>query len=134
MFQIENEKEIFDGFPDTIKARLLFIRGLILDEAEKIENIDAVEESLKWGQPSYLASYLTRPKVGTPIRLGVEKKTPDCFGLYVPCQTNLIETFKHIYPDIFQYGGTRSILFKIGDDIDEAALRHCISMALTYRL
>ncbi|VAX02544.1 hypothetical protein MNBD_ALPHA03-1286 [hydrothermal vent metagenome] len=41
--QIENKKvaQIFDDFPDLIRERLLFIRGLIFDEAEKIENIDA---------------------------------------------------------------------------------------------
>jgi len=119
----------FGALPDLMRERIYFLRHLIFDEAQKIDGINAVTESLKWGQPSYLAI----PKIGTPLRLGREKKTPDNFGLYVHCHTNLIETFKHIYPDHFTYGGNRSILFKLGDDIDQAALRHCISMALTYR-
>lgn len=54
--------------------------------------------------------------------------------MYFHCQTTLIGTFKEMYPGRFEFGGNRSIIFGGEDALPENALRHCIAMALTYRL
>ena len=110
--------------------KLNWIKTLIFEEAEKNPLVGEIEESLKWGQPSFVA----KNKSGTPIRLGSEKKTPGKYGLYVNCSTSLIEQVRHIYGDKFTYDGNRALLFDDQDDIPEEALRHVINMALTYHL
>jgi hypothetical protein len=39
-----------------------------------------------------------------------------------------------LYPTELRYGGNRSILLNAEDDLPEAALRHCVALALTYHL
>ncbi len=129
-FKNKDVETVFATYPESVRESLLFIRKLIFEESENNKNIGTVSESLKWGQPSYA----TKPKTGSPIRLGIEKKTPDQFGLYVHCGTRLIEDFKHIYPAKFTYSGSRAVLFRVGDDQPEKELRHIINIALTYHL
>ena len=50
------------------------------------------------------------------------------------CQTDLVETFRELYPKEFSYGGNRSILLNAQDEVPETALRHCVALALTYHL
>ncbi len=126
----ENIIDTYNHYPNVIGEKLLRIRAIIYEEAERNSAVGQIEESLKWGQPSYVGNN----RSGTPIRLGMEKKSLDTFGLYVNCSTNLIETIRHIYGDSFKYDGNRGILFKVGDEIPDDALRHMISLALTYHL
>lgn len=123
-------KDTYDKFPNVIGKKLLAIRALIYAIGEDNSKIGVIEESLKWGQPSYAAEN----KSGTPIRLGVEKKSPGTFGLYVNCSTSLIETVKHIYSSELEYDGNRGILFNQDDDLPHDILRHVIELALTYHL
>lgn len=52
MYPIENSKvaTLFEQYPIPIQKKLLFLRQLILDTALAIENIENVEETLKWGE------------------------------------------------------------------------------------
>jgi hypothetical protein len=129
-FQSGTVEQAYGEFPIHLRNKLLNLRELIFDIAAQNVKIGDIEETLKWGQPSYVP----KSKCGSPIRLGIEKKTKNQYGLYVHCSTTLIETYKHIYPDTFNYGGNRSILIKLHDRFDENALRHCINIALTYHL
>ncbi|MBV9981700.1 MAG: DUF1801 domain-containing protein, partial [Bradyrhizobium sp.] len=61
------------------------------------------------------------------------RSAPDQYAVYFHCQTNLVETFRELYPEL-RYGGNRSILLDAADDPPEAALRHCVALALTYHL
>ncbi len=54
--------------------------------------------------------------------------------MYFHCQTDLVATFRELYPDEFRYDGNRCILFKAADAIPEQPLRHCLALALTYHL
>ena len=45
---------VFNSYPQKVKAKLLFLRQLIFDTAESIEGVGEIEETLKWGEPSYL--------------------------------------------------------------------------------
>ena len=124
-------RTVFEGYPEGTRDRLLYLRGLILDTAAETEGVGDVEETLKWGQPSYLTS---ATKSGSTIRIDRTKSDAGQYAMYFHCQTNLVATFREVYPDAFTYEGNRSILFDPDADIPEAELRHCISMALTYHL
>lgn len=52
--------------------------------------------------------------------------------MYFHCQTTLVDTFKEIYHAQFEFSGTRSIIFSVGNPVPVDELSHCISMALTY--
>jgi hypothetical protein len=45
---------VFSAYPKPVKAKLLALRRLIFDTAKATEGVGALEETLKWGQPSYL--------------------------------------------------------------------------------
>ena len=107
------------------------LRWLIFDTASATEGVGEIEETLKWGQPAYLTS---NPRSGSTIRIDCVKPDGLQYAMYFHCQTNLVATFREIYPVTFRYDGNRAILFKTSDRIDEDALRHCVALALTYHL
>ena len=119
---------VFSAYPTPVKSRLLALRRLILDTADTTEGVGALEETLKWGQPSYLTA---ESKSGSTIRIDQVKAEAGRYAVYFHCQTDLVETFRELYPDL-RYGGNRSILLDAGEKLPEAALRHCVALALTY--
>jgi hypothetical protein len=121
---------VLDGYAKPVKDRLLALRRLILTTARTTEGVGALEETLKWGQPSYLTC---ETGSGSTIRIDGVKAAPNQYAIYVHCQTNLVETFRELYPDL-TYGGNRSILLDADAKMPEAALRHCVALALTYHL
>jgi hypothetical protein len=121
----------FDAYPKPLKAKLLALRRLILDTAKTTKGVGAVEETLKWGQPSYLTP---ETKSGSTIRIDAIKSDAGRYAVYFHCQTNLVETFRQLYPDEFDFGGNRCIILDAADKVPEAALRHCVALALTYHL
>ena len=121
---------VFDAYPKPVKARLLALRRLIQDTARTTKGVGLVEETLKWGQPSYLTP---ETKSGSTVRIDQVKAEPGQYAVYFHCQTNLVETFRELYPEL-RYGGNRCILLKADEKVPEAALRHCVALALTYHL
>ena len=107
------------------------LRQLIFDTASMTDGVGDLEETLKWGQPSYLTS---QSKSGSTIRIDRVKSDPNQYAMYFHCQTNLVSAFRDLYPKQLEYGGNRSILFDAKDKAPEYALRHCVSLALTYHL
>ena len=122
---------VFDAYPKPLKARLLALRRLIFDTAKTTKGVGALQETLKWGQPSYLTP---QTKSGSTIRIDQVKSTSGQYAVYFHCQTDLVETFRELYPREFSYGGNRSILLNAQDEVAETALRHCVALALTYHL
>ena len=121
---------VFDAYPKPVRAKLLALRRLILDTARATSGVGALEETLKWGQPSYLTP---ETKSGSTIRIDQVKAEPGQYAVYFHCQTNLVETFRELYPEL-RYGGNRCILLDAQEKLPEAALRHCVALALTYHL
>lgn len=119
---------MFESYPKPVRSKLLALRKLILDTAKKTKGVGAVEEALKWSQPSYLTS---ESKSGSTIRIDQVKSVPDQYAVYFHCQTNLVETFRELYPNL-KYGGNRAILLDAKVKLPEAELRHCVALALTY--
>jgi Domain of unknown function (DU1801) len=121
----------FDAYPKPLKAKLLALRRLIFDTAGNIEGVGPLQEVLKWGQPSYLTQ---KTKSGSTIRIDRMKSAASQYAVYFHCQTNLVETFRELYPTELSYGGNRSIILNADDEVPEPALRHCVALALTYHL
>jgi uncharacterized protein DUF1801 len=122
---------VFEAYPKPVKTKLLALRRLIFETAKATKGVGALQETLKWGQPSYLTA---ETKSGSTIRIDQIKSADDQYALYFHCQTDLVATFRELYPTEFRYGGNRSILLNTADKIAEPALRHCVALALTYHL
>ena len=121
--------EIFASYPAPVRAKLMTLRQLIFDAAGRDETIGPLTETLKWGEPAYLTE---ATKSGSTIRLAWKPSDPHTFGMYFICSTNLVDSFRALFPDEFSYAGNRAIIFKNTDMITCDPLTTCISMALTY--
>ena len=119
---------IFDAYPAVIRDCLLAIRALIVDTAMVRDDVGTLEETLKWGQASYLTK---RPKTGTTIRIDRDKSGAGDVALFVNCQSSLISDWRAMFPDLV-FGGDRSVHFSVDTPLPEAAIRQMITMALTY--
>jgi hypothetical protein len=121
-----NVQQKFNSYPPDISALLYSIRALIFNVAKK-DGITDITETLKWGEPSYVS------KIGSTIRIDWKPKYPNQYFIFFNCKTSLVETFKQIYGDIFNYEGNRAIIFTINQLIPIEELANCISMSLRYK-
>ena len=117
---------VFAGYPETVRGDLLRLRSLILDTAAQTPGVGALEETLKWGQVSYLT---TESGSGTTIRIDHDRLSGRV-ALYVNCKTDLVSRYRTLYPDGFGYQGDRAVV--VPPDADAGALRHVVALALTY--
>jgi hypothetical protein len=120
---------VFDSYPKEIKMKLLFLRQLIFETAASIESVGELDETLKWGEPSYLTP---KAKSGSTIRIAWKKSQEEKYSIFFKCTANLVPAFKEKYPNKFNYGGNRSIDFFLSDRIPIKELKRCIALALTY--
>ena len=120
---------VFNSYPQEIKGKLMYLRQLIFDTAASIECVGEIEETLKWGEPSYLTS---QTKIGSTIRIAWKTSQNRQYAMYFKCTANLVPAFKEKYPGKFKFGGNRSIDFTIDDEVPEKELKKCIALALTY--
>ncbi|NOT19789.1 MAG: DUF1801 domain-containing protein [Sideroxydans sp.] len=111
-----------------MRSKLLSLRELIYRTAAETDGVGGLEETLKWGEPAYL----TTNKSGSTIRLGWKKSAPSQCALYFHCQTNLIETFRTLFPNEFKFEGNRAIVFEEVAPLPMDSLAFCIAAALTY--
>ncbi len=127
MTEIENPDvgQVFEGYPDSMRRKMLRLRQTILDTASETEGGNAVNETLKWGEPSYLT------KDGSTIRIDWKGKTPGQYAMYFNCNSSLVDTFKAVYGDVFTFEGKRAIVFDENDELPIEELKQCVSLALT---
>jgi Domain of unknown function (DU1801) len=133
-----NVKAVFAACPRPVRERLMALRRLIFDTAAATPGVGTVEETLKWGQPSYLTP---KTRSGSTIRIDRVKDTPGHVAMYFNCNSKLVPTFVELYPGIFNSDGKRVLFFDEADALfgkrtasQEAPLRHCIALALTHHL
>ncbi len=119
-------EEVFNSYSNPVRKKLLKLRNLIIETAEENEDISQLEETLKWGEPSYLV------KKGSTLRIDWKEKTPDQYAIYFKCTSKLVPTFKLVYKDTFKFEGNRAIIFRMDDTLPESELKNCIKAALTY--
>ena len=130
LFKFDNPevKAVYDAYPASQRKALLHLRELVLKTAYEMTGAGEIEESLKWGQPTFSC------KTGSPIRVGVIKNSETEVAMYFICTTTLIQSFRERYPSSFHFEGNRALIFDVKDELPMEALKHCIAMALTYKL
>ena len=120
---------VFAAYPPAIRLRVMALRRLIFETAAATEGVGPITETLKWGEPAYLTA---ASRSGSTIRIGWKKSAPSRYALYFHCQTNLVETFRAQFPDLFVFEGNRAIVFEEADTVPAGPLAMCIAAALTY--
>jgi hypothetical protein len=128
-FQNQTVKEVFESYPAPIRKKLLVLRELIFDTAASIPYVGELEETLKWGEPTYATAL---SKSGSPVRIAYKASRPTQYAMYFICHTNLVETFKTMFPNDFKFEGNRAIVFEASDRVPTTELTWCITAALTY--
>lgn len=119
-------KLVFNNYPELVRNKMLELRGLIIESASELGEVTDIEETLKWGEPSYLT------KNGSTIRIDWKPKTPSQYAIYFKCTSRLVEVFKIVFKNSFYFEGNRAIIFQLNDKIPTEDLKLCIKAALTY--
>jgi hypothetical protein len=119
-------KTVFENYPTQVKSQMNYLRQLVLSTAEELEAVQQLEETLKWGEPSYLT------KTGSTVRMDWKAKKPEQFALYFKCTSQLVPTFRTLYGDLFTFEGNRALVFGLEEKIPEKEVKHCIALALQY--
>lgn len=130
-FHDRKVQEVFENHDKPVRAKLLELRRLILDEAGRHSEIGELQETLKWGQPSYLPA---KPRIGTTLRIDRHPGETGQVAVYFNCNSSLADDFQQLYPGLFEYEGRRAIVIGTQGTVQEDALRRCIALALTYHL
>ena len=123
------DKEIkthFDEYPDDVRGRLEELRSLIFELSSDL-GLGEVEESLKWGEPSYGV------KTGSPIRIDWKLKSPNNYYLFFNCQTKLIDTFRELHDGTLAFQGNRAIVLNLTEPLPKTSIKQCLELALTYQ-
>lgn len=119
-------ESVYQNYTDPVRKKIMNLRNLIIEIAETTEGITSIEETLKWGEPSFLT------KKGSTIRIDWKKGKPNQYAMYFQCTSKLVTTFRVLYKDTFQFEGNRAIIFPIDSRIPKKELKNCITAALTY--
>ena len=120
-----NVAKLIGSYQPEVQQKLLELRALILNAAKALQ-LDALEETLKWGEPSYLAKH------GSTVRMDWKAKNPKQVALYFKCTSRLVPTFRMIYPDVFTYDGNRAIQLNLDAKLPKDELHNCLKAALNY--
>lgn len=118
--------QVFESYPEVAREKIRNLRDLVLDTANKTDGISSLEETLKWGEPSYVSD------IGSTIRMSWKESDPNTYRLYFICSTKLVDTFKEIYGDTFTYESNRALVFQLNDELPAQEIKHCCSLALSY--
>jgi hypothetical protein len=119
---------VFEAYPPDLRSKLMALRELVFDTADKTAGVGRLTETLKWGQPSYLTE---ETGSGTTVRID-RLKAGDGYAVYFHCQSGLVGQFRELYPETFEYQGKRAIVFDAKDRVPARELRHCLALALTH--
>lgn len=119
-------KEKFQQYPPEVRGKLELLREIILQTGSELPDIHSVEETLKWGEPSYVT------KSGTTIRIDWKPQNPSQYALYVNCNSSIIPTIKMVYGEVFKYEKNRAIVFDLEEKLPLKELKKCVEVALTY--
>ena len=111
-------------YPDSAQTKFRELRSLIFEVAKE-NDIETIEETLKWGEPSYIT------KNGSAIRIDWKPRTPDCLFVFFNCKTVLIETYKEMFFDVLKFQNNRAIVLELDKPLPDE-LKTCFLMALNY--
>ena len=117
---------VFANYPDFVRDKMQLLRELVIEAAEETDGLYKLEETLKWGEPSFVT------KDGSTLRMDWKETAPDQYAMYFHCSTRLVDTFRLVFNHKFQYEGKRAIVFQLNQKIPKVELKECIKAALTY--
>lgn len=117
---------IFANYPDFVQDKMQYLRKLVIETAREIENVSTLEETLKWGEPSFVT------KIGSTLRMDWKANAPNQYALYFQCTSRLVDTFRLVFDQKFQFEGKRAIVFHLDQQIPEEELKACIKATLCY--
>lgn len=120
----------FAAYPANARKALLGLRELIFETARATPGVGEIEETLKWGEPSYV----TPNRAGSTVRIDWKAKDPTHFAMYFHCQTGLVSTFREMFPNDFEFEGNRALIFKLGERVPRDSLAACIAASLIFHL
>lgn len=123
--------QAFQAYPDDVRSKLLALRELVFDTAAGTPGVGRLDETLKWGEPAYVTA---QSGSGSTVPVGWKKARPAQYAMYFHCQTNLVETFRTLFPGEFNFEGRRAIVFELSDRVPIDSMALCIAAALTYHL
>lgn len=104
------------------------LRKLILEAAAAIDGLGPLEESIKWGQPSFAPQ---KRNIGSSVR--IQEGQDGTASLMFICHTNLVDEFRELYGDRLTFEGNRAIIVDLSKQLPREELKHCIALALTYK-
>ncbi len=117
---------VYANYPDSVRDKMQHLRKLIIETAEEMKDVTALEETLKWGEPSFVT------KNGSTLRIDWKENTPNQYAMYFQCTSRLVDTFRLVFNHTFQYEGKRAIVFRLHQKIPEFELKACIKASLRY--
>lgn len=117
--------ETLEKYPSHVQQQMRFLRKLIIDTANEMEEVNVLEETLKWGEPSYITKH------GSTLRMDWKAKNPLHYALYFKCTSRLVETFKTCFSSL-NYEGNRAIVFQLDQEVPVHEIRECIKATLRY--
>jgi hypothetical protein len=125
-------RDALAAFPQPARTTLMAVRAMIFDIAATLpphHHVGRVEESTKWGQPSYATP---DTKSATPIRLGLSKAGDP--AIFTHCQSTVMRDFRDLAAPNLNFDGNRAVYLpnNYPPKLDEFA--PLIRAALTYRL
>lgn len=119
--------ETLQSFPDEVQGKMEVLRELVHEIAQEEELVTELEETLRWGEPTFISN------VGTSLRMGWSDKRPDQYGLFVQCSSLVIPTIRAVHADALRYDKNRGVLFQNEEDLPLDLLRPMIHAALVYK-
>jgi hypothetical protein len=129
-FQSQEVAAKFAAYPPEASAALLALREIAWETARSLPEVGEIEETLKWGEPAYS----TPSKAGSPFRMDWKARSPDSYALYFNCNTDLVDTFRTLFPHDFAFEGNRALVFRLGEAIPTDSVAFCMAAAFTYHL
>ncbi|MFB6363422.1 hypothetical protein ACFCP7_05075 [Paenibacillus elgii] len=118
-----NIPEIYNNYTDLQQEKLIELKQLIMNVANNLGDI-TLQESLKWKQLTFSSKH------GTPIR--IDRFSDSQIGLFVHCQTTLVEEWRELFGNSLDFSKNRAILLSVNSELPIEELTLCIQMALTY--
>ncbi len=115
-----------DEYPKKINEKITALRKLIIEVAKENSSISEIEETLKWGELSYISQH------GSTLRIDWKEKNPTQYALYFSCTSQLVPTFKIVFGNTFMYEKNRAIIFDLDESLPRQELKKCIEAALVY--
>ncbi len=118
--------QVFAAYPEQARGKMQFLRELVIETAREIDQLDYLEETLKWGEPSFVTKH------GSTLRMDWKSKLPNQYAMYFQCTSRLVETFRILFEHQFHFEGNRAIVFSLDQKIPIPELKECIKATLNY--